>query len=690
MEILPDFPIVKGRTKKEADALNVSASFDIETSSFYDHGEKRACLCAWGFGINGYVIFGRTWEEFAELCFLLKQRYKLGEGLILPVYIFNESYEFQFIRKRFQWIEVFSVKDRYPIRALCDLGIEFRDALILSGMSLASTAKNLHKYPVRKLVGDWDYKKLRGSKTPITDAEWEYLRNDNLVVMSYIQELMEEFGSINKIPLTKTAFVRNDVRSYCLYEKKSHKRDINHKFRDYRNLMMSLTLTKDEYLLWESAFAGGFTHSNSYNTGCVIEDVLSMDICSSYPAVICSEMFPMGKGIRQMPKTNEEFKDWRKCYILLLDLTFYDIDERFIYDHAISLSKCIEIEGEKVDNGRIVKAKKLRIICTHIDLEVFEKFYKWKKLILNDCYRYLKAYLPKPIIEKVISYFETKTTLKGVEGEESNYARMKEMLNSIYGCMVQKITAEEITYSFDWGVEKLDLDEQIEKYNNSKSRFNWFPWGCAITSYARRNVLSAVLSCGVDHCYTDTDSEKFMHAEEHLDFFERYNILITRKIRACLSANGIDPSRARPKTKEGKEKPLGIFEVDAHYKRFKTLGAKRYFVEYDDGTHSLTISGVNKHTATPRIEEKMKKKGKDFFDFFKFGALFDKATCGKNIHGYIDEETSGTFIDDDGIENHYHELSSVHLEETTYRMTASDDYLLRLEDEGIIDIEYID
>lgn len=687
-------PIVRGRGKKDPSSLNVSASFDIETSSFYILGEKRACLCAWGFGLNGRVIFGRTWEEFLELLSIIRDRYSLNpSSLVLPVYIHNESYEFQFIRKRFIWERVFSVKDRCPIRALCDLGIEFRDSLILSGMSLDNTAKNLRLYPVEKLVGSWDYKKLRGSKTPISEEEWAYLRNDNLVVMSYIQELLEEFGSINKIPMTKTAFVRDDVRSACLWgEKKSHKRDQDHRYRNYRELMEDLTLDLPQYYLAKNSFMGGFTHPNRYNTACVISGVYSYDICSSYPSVICSEMFPMSRGVLVIPKTKEEFAMLRKCYCLLLDLTFEDIDEKFIFDHAISYSKCLEIEGEQVDNGRIIRAKRLRICCTNVDLEIYERFYKWRKYTINKCYRYVKGYLPKPIVEKVITYYEGKTTLKGVEGQEANYARLKELLNSIYGCMVQDPVNTEIIYDneTEWGTKEPNIEKELEKYNNSKSRFLFYLWGVWITAYARRNIMSAILNSGIDHIYTDTDSEKLMHAEEHEAFFFAYNALITRKIERCLRALGIDPKRARPKTKDGVEKPLGVFEIDAIYKRFKTLGAKRYFVEYEDGSHSITISGVNKYTATPAIEEMMKRKGKDFFDFFKFGVTFEKEFCGKNVHGYIDEETEGSFIDDEGIENHFHELSSVHLEETTYKMTASDDYLALLTQEGKIDIEYID
>lgn len=64
--------------------LNVPVSFDIETTSFYRDAdgetysydryiklggkdtkmEKCSLMYVWQFGINGFCIIGRTWEEF--------------------------------------------------------------------------------------------------------------------------------------------------------------------------------------------------------------------------------------------------------------------------------------------------------------------------------------------------------------------------------------------------------------------------------------------------------------------------------------------------------------------------------------------------------------------------------------------------------------------------------------------------
>ena len=46
---------------------NASVSFDIETTSFYEGTEKRACMYAWAFCAEGVTLTGRTWDEFVTL-----------------------------------------------------------------------------------------------------------------------------------------------------------------------------------------------------------------------------------------------------------------------------------------------------------------------------------------------------------------------------------------------------------------------------------------------------------------------------------------------------------------------------------------------------------------------------------------------------------------------------------------------
>ena len=98
---------------------NIECGFDIETTSTTLNGEKFAFMYEWTFGIKSkeYIYYGRTWEQFITLCEQLQTRYKLDENNRLIIYVHNLAYEFQFMRKYFEWVNVFAVDDRKPIKA---------------------------------------------------------------------------------------------------------------------------------------------------------------------------------------------------------------------------------------------------------------------------------------------------------------------------------------------------------------------------------------------------------------------------------------------------------------------------------------------------------------------------------------------------------------------------------------------
>ena len=204
--------VTKMINKEKIIYANVPAGFDIEVSSFRtEQDEKRACMYIWQFGINGLVTYGRTWKEFTNFMTVLEEVLGLSYWYRLPIYVHNLQYEFQFIRKHFNWDKVFLLEDRKPAQALTG-GFEFRDSLVLAGgVSLDTVGKNLTKYPVRKLVGNLDYNIVHGPETPLTEYELAYCENDIRVIMSYIQEKIETDGNVAKIPMTNTGYVRN----YC-------------------------------------------------------------------------------------------------------------------------------------------------------------------------------------------------------------------------------------------------------------------------------------------------------------------------------------------------------------------------------------------------------------------------------------------------------------------------------------------
>ena len=706
----------KGR-KNARFYLNISTAFDIEVTSFFRHKEngsimdvktaenipestlrrkweKIAIMYAWVFAYDGHAFTGRTWDEFIELLKIVKNYHGLGGGRYLICGVHNLGYEFQFIRKRLEWEDVFAVKDRTPVYARSKDGFEFRCTLILSGYSLAKVGEHLQKYKVEKLVGDLDYLKLRHSKTPLTeDKEWKYIVNDGLIVSAYIQELIEENKRIVWIPLTKTGFVRRYLRKKCYFNGRSnHKIDLDNSFKSYRRIMLACTIDgAREYNLLKRAFTGAIVHANTYASNILLENVRSMDETSAYPTQIAIGFFPFGKGEWVMPKSKEEFDYFISKKACLMDVSFYNIEKSQNWESIISTSKCDIKEDFEEDNGRLIRAKRIRIAITEVDYSVFRKFYKWEKMRIHQMMIYEKRRLPSRFVNAVLDLYADKTTLKGVEGKESEYMHAKENCNAVYGCCVTDVCQSKNEYkNGEWVKTPCDVEKEIERYNYSENRFLCYQWGVWVTSLARRALASAIYSIGNnsdtiggDYCYSDTDSVKFLNPEKHQKYFDQYNKWMINELKKASKYHRIPLEKFMPKTIKGEEKPLGVWDFDGDYARFKTLGAKRYAVEYPeehtitlkDGTkyktrHSLTIAGVNKTSAIPYIE----KHEKDFFDFMRFDYVFNEECCGKNLHTYIDEEKSGILTDYLGNECEFDELSSIHMMSTTYKMTASDDY----------------
>ena len=655
---------------------NLAMSFDIETSSFYEDkngviytnddyrklkntvkADKKAIMYIWQFAIEENVIIGRTWNDFLYFCKKLYDYLNLKERYIV-VYVHNLSYEFQFICKWFNWVDIFADSERKPIKAMTDTHFIFKCSYRLSGYSLEVLANNLKSHNIKKMVGDLDYNLIRNSKTPISKEELKYCENDVLIVTSYIDEQINEFGNIEKIPLTQTGKVRRYVRKQCFQNK------------EYQYFIKELTIEKPEYLMLKNAFMGGFTHCNAMYTNKICKNVTSYDFTSSYPTVLISEKYPMSKGKEVYITTETELLNLIKNYCVLVDLQFNNIQSSFMYEQIISYSKCRNVKNPLINNGRIVQADTLTISCTDVDFLNIKDFYKWDNLKIGLCYIYEKDYLPKEFIKTILHLYKSKTELKGVDGKEVEYLHSKELLNSLYGMCVTSIVHDK--YNFDgkeWTSENGNLDEELKNYNTDKNRFLFYHWGVWCTAYARNNLYTGIKECKDDYIYSDTDSIKIFNADKHKTYFEEYNKWIVQKLEKCLKYHNIPIDYISPKTIKGEKKTLGVWDFDGFYSDFKTLGAKRYIFRKDNKL-SITVCGLSKKSGKEFIENQEKP-----FLFFNDGMFIDCEHTGKMTHTYIDREIENVITDYLGNTAYYHEKSFIHLEKTDYLLSLSDMYI---------------
>ena len=602
--------------------------------------------------------------------------------------VHNLAYEFQWIRQKHTWDKVFSLAKRTPVYARTLDGVEFKCTYILTGQSLEKCGQDLTVYKVEKKVGDLDYTLPRHSRTPLTDQELGYCVGDVKVCMAVLQERMEKAGGMSKIPMTKTGYVRDYCREMCFYggPRPKAKQPRNYLRMRYSSIMQGLQLTIPEYHQLQRAFQGGFTHANPFCVGKVIRDVTSFDFTSSYPAVMIAHRFPMSSAEEIEIHSHEELEQNLGYFCCLFDVEFHELESKIHFETYLSASRCLTLEKGVVNNGRVFSARLAVTTLTEQDWRIMKVFYRWKEARIHNFRRYRKAYLPRNFVLAVLQLYHDKTTLKGVAGREQDYSLAKSLLNSAYGMAVTDPARESWEYDGEKGwlpPKKPDLKKVLKKYNKGTGRFLFYPWGVWVCAYARARLVSGILEFGRagDYVYSDTDSVKATHPENHQDYLEQYNSRIRTQLYQAMNYHRLPYDMVEPQTMEGERKLLGVWDWDGHYSRFKTLGAKRYMVEYaadplngkNQGKISITVSGLNKKAAVPWLLETFGKDG--VWDAFEDEMKVPADYTGKLTHTYLDEQREGFLEDYQGTVAPFSEDTAVHLEKQPYGLGLAEEFL---------------
>lgn len=242
-----------------------------------------------------------------------------------------------------------------------------------------------------------------------------------------------------------------------------------------------------------------------------------------------------------------------------------------------------------------------------------------------------------------------------------------------------RILRDIIHYSNEDGYtkEKPEIAKAIEKENKSRNRFLFYMWGLFVTSWSRKSILlGAIEPSGIDYVYSDTDSCKILHPEEHQEHFNEYNQNIRKRLYQCMDFYGFDRNRIEPKTIKGVPKLLGAFEYEnggRPYDIFKTLGAKRY-VTYSNGKLEITIAGLNKECGARYIQEQGLTE-QEWFDFFTDEMSVPPDKTGKLTHTYIDEEFTVPLTDCFGNTMMVHEKSAIHMEDCPFTLSLASTFL---------------
>lgn len=617
------------KNKKKISYNDILMMFDTESSK--DHkpaNRKDICenhIVVWTLSLRAYhtnivTLYGRKPDEAAQC---IKRIHEQMQGDVSVFYVHNLGWDWTFERQ-FLMAELgtpkhqLNVKPYYPVFIEFKNGIILKDSLILAQRGLEKWANDLdveHK----KAVGTWDYDRIMHQDTPLSEQDLIYAEFDTLAGVECIDATMETLKAhIYSIPYTNTGIVRAETR----------KRGKKNRARQY---YLKNVPDWEGQQISEMLYHGGYTHSFRHAIGWVYP-AECRDFASRYPADILLNKFPGHKFAKyEKPITKDKVIEMADEYAMKFLFSAKNVrlrDADFPMP-MLQAYKCINKEGEIIDNGRILSADYVSIFWTEMDLKLFDKYYECDNCWITNLQYSAKEYLPRWFTDLVYELFRDKCLLKN--GDPVLYAIRKAMLNAMYGNLVQKPVRVTINEDYLTGEynpqEGFDMAAEYEKHIKNFNSIMIYDVGCWVTAYAQIELFE-LAECIADDgiwLYSDTDSIYATKWDE-----EKLNAYNKAVIAKC-------NERGYPGIEfEGKIYYPGVAEFDGAYSEFKTCGSKRYCCRYSDdprnkekdmGKLKLTVAGVPKKGGAKCL--------KDDINNFRPGMIFDGAITGKKQHTHF-------------------------------------------------------
>lgn len=643
-------------TKSKIRYKDIITAFDIETTRIRAIEQSIMYIWQWAFN-DDLVVVGRTWDEFTDFTGKISSCLKDDEKLV--VMVFNLSYEFQFLKGiyHFRQDDVFCMDSRKVLKCTINGNIEFRCSYLHTNMNL-DTYTNKMNVKHQKLSGDeFDYSKQRYPWTELTDRELEYCINDVIGLVEATKiEMLHDGDNIYSFPLTSTGYVRRDAKRAM--------QQVNHLW------VKKQTPTLHLYEMLREAFRGGNTHANRFFASNLIEypenaptPIYSVDRSSSYPDVLINHKFPYDRfyeiGTISDSKFHELYDVMHRAILMRVSIDNIYLKTASSGCPYLSKDKCRNIYNGIYDNGRILQADHIETTITDVDYKLICDMYEFDNISYDDVAYTRYGYLPSPFTDLICEYYRRKTALKNVPGEELQYFRDKQKLNSLYGMTCQSVKQSVLFVDDEYILEDTPIEELLFE-NNRRRQLPNYQVGVWVTAWGRYELQRCIdiveNTPGAMFLYTDTDSIKYVG---NVDFSE-YN---DEKIRESKEhgAFATDP--------QGVTHYTGVFEKEAESKKFITLGAKKYAYEDMQGKLHITVAGVIKDKGAAEME---KAGGIKCFEpnfvFVEGGGLEavyndDPEVKEYEIEGHKLKITSNVVLRDStytlGITNEYEQLLSI-------------------------------
>lgn len=565
----------------------------VDTETFVFDKKDIGYITDWSITIeNECCIYGNHVSDLVDTIDRIVDTLHADKEHLVRFYIHNYPYDYMFIRNHI--IRKWGIPDRslaakthrYIFMSWSSFGIEFRDSEILTQRSLERLCQDMGT--TEKAVGTWDYKKFRTPDSERTEKEIKYVCIDTISLCRALRKYITDRGyTVANVPLTNTGFIRNRARAESRKDKK------------WRNHFLSMQLDLRQYKQLLDAYHGGYTHANRFYINRIItKSMQCYDFASSYPAALCYKKYPMTNFTYTDALSLQDILELKEDYAFCgyLRLTNVHLKKECpmppmafhkakvcVFPEAVARSQK-SLYAENLDNGKIINAEVVIYPFTDPDLEAILNSYDYDSADVASVMRATKDYLPKWLINYVMTLYLNKSTLK--HSDPVLYAISKGELNGIYGMMVQRIIQQICEEDFETASWTSDIpedkeQEMLEKFYKSKNSFLPFQWGCWVTAYAQENLFK-LGACCKKWIYSDTDSVKGF--EWDMDKLKAYNNEIIQ----------ISNERAVGLVEyKGEQFRLGIADFDGEYSEFISHGSKRYCYRDSDGLH-ITVAGVPK------------------------------------------------------------------------------------------------
>lgn len=676
-----------GYGKKAYKMLELYCGFDIETTNI---NQVDADFYGWHayayhmqFSIHTkyekYTYLFRDWDVVVWFMNHIADVYNTSPETHILVWVANFSFEFQFLRCRLKWdlgeFDFFAKEERQPLRATYR-GIEFREALSISGGSLAQLAKDycttqkLTTYgPNGEKISDLDYSIERNSQTPLSDLEEQYCINDVVILSEFSEYIFKHHIHPDRnIPMTKTSILINQFKhrfgELCKIRDDKYHLPRQTSEMEYRDYILQCFPDFDTYKIWmHYLFRGGYVHANATYVGLELL-TKKKDITSHYPTRMNLDYFPRTPfkkvSLTSGLLTPALLKYIRtKCCIIHCYIDFIEATT----EHSIeSKNKILQAFSPKWDNGRLQSADMIEVYLTELDYDTYTKFYSFASLTVLEFWISDRGKQPPFVLDILNTLYKEKNFLKKTGKQHTTeYAIKKAGVNSCFGAEVKRIRIEQTKYNFD--TNKWYTQVNLPDFEKERQKQLLLPqMGIWVTAHARHEILHIIYKltkAGVRVYYCDTDSITHEPTHKAEEVFKHYNRHIARhrRKRGLINVNFND---------------LGEFdsECDNQIVRFKSLGSKRYIYEFNDKIIA-TVAGMPKQAISA-----IGTTNDDIFKSFSLaGFELTPEDSGKLTTRYNDYEHSAVI---QGVE--MREMSSVALFRIPFKITITNEYQQAIEE----------